>query len=272
MSYAPALPSLWAPGCSPPASRSASFREMAQRYRPRRAPVKTAQGPYPRRALSRPGGGPQRLDREVHSRVTTPVLVGIVSCQESFRREIHDWYLQSPDAGPTAQGNNPPPPPERSVGRYPARATAFGLNRVHYSRVTLRSWAWERLSLDRNPKRWTTSAVEKPEASRQLQCDQCFVSVYPPEIPIRFHCRVAAPHRIVGCYLGSKSTGWVGRHDSETTRNIQTMVCGSSNIELSVAISIPRRLAGAETIPNPCHDRSIHGRTWRLEEGEGDWV
>ena len=92
------------------------------------------------------------------------------------------------------------------------------------------------------------------------------------KIPIRFHCRVAAPHRIVGCYLGSKSTGWVGRYDSETTRNIQTMVCGSSNIELSVAISIPRTLAGAETTPNPCHDRSIHGRTWRLEEGEGDWV
>ena len=45
------------------------------------------------------------------------------------------------------------------------------------------------------------------------------------------------------------------------------MVCGSRYIELSVAISIPRTLAGAEKTPTPCHDRFIHGKTWRLEEG-----
>ena len=234
--------------------------------RSKRRKVHIPVGRYPARAAGPSvwieSSGPQS---PYHSSLGWDCLLsGIVSKRNS--------RLVSPKPRRWTNSAGEQPPPERSVGRYPARATAFGLNRVHYSRVTLRSWAWEKLSLGRNPKRWTTSAVDKPEASRQLQCDQCFVSVYPPEIPIRFHCRVAAPHRIVGCYLGSKSTGWVGRHDSETTRNIQTMVCGSSNIELSVAISIPRTLAGAETTPNPCHDRSIHGRTWRLEEGEGDWV
>ena len=163
--------------------------------------------PTGRRAPASGSRGPQS---RYHSSLGWDCLLpGIVSKRNS--------RLVSPKPRRWTNSAGEQPPPERSVGRYPARATAFGLNRVHYSRVTLRSWAWERLSLDRNPKRWTTSAVEKPEASRQLRCDQYFVSVYPPEISIRFHCRVAAPHRIVGCYLGSKSTGWVGQYDSETT-------------------------------------------------------
>ena len=86
------------------------------------------------------------------------------------------------------------------------------------------------------PRRWTTSAVEQPGASRQLQCGQCFESVHPPEITIRYDCRDAVwPlrigssvahwmrgrwgqwNRIVGCYLDSQSTGWIRDNPSPLT-------------------------------------------------------
>ena len=110
-----------------PPARSASVREMAQALsaaagrRSKRRKVHIPVGRYP-------GGGPQRLDRVVHSRVYSPVLVGIGSCQESFRvigKEIHDWYLQSPDAGPTARWNNP-----RALRNVPSGAIPPGLQRL----------------------------------------------------------------------------------------------------------------------------------------------
>ena len=95
----------------------------------RRAPIKTVQGPYPRRALSRSGGGPQ--SRYHSSLGWDRLLPGIVPKRNS--------RLVSPKPRRWTNSTGEQPPPERSVGRYPARATAFGLNRVHYTEAVT-SW------------------------------------------------------------------------------------------------------------------------------------
>ena len=106
-----------------PPARSASVREMAQALsapagrRSKRRKVHIPVGRYPDRAA----GPSVWIERSTVALPLQPWL-GLSLARNRFE-EIHDWYLQSPDAGPTAQGNNP----RRNV---PSGAIPPGLQRM----------------------------------------------------------------------------------------------------------------------------------------------